>query len=106
MIEGDAKDSVYDRRHAVRDMVDHRARAVLPNGTELALRIINISPGGLMARCDRDIAPGECIGIDLPVAGTVSARIKWSLDGRIGCRFDTEFAPLDFEAVLTVMRIR
>lgn len=77
-----------DVRREMRDDVHYRARAFGPDAKQLSLVIVNISPHGLMARCDANLEVGDRIRINLPAVGTVAADIRWSLGGRIGCQFD------------------
>ncbi len=77
-----------DIRREGRDEVHFRARAFGPDAQPLNMLIVNISPHGLMARCETDYAIGSRVRINLPVVGVVAAEIRWSLGGRIGCQFD------------------
>ena len=70
-----------------RDAVHHRTRAHHPDGRLLPLVVVNTSAGGLMARCETRVEPGDRLRIDLPVVGAVQAEVRWALGGRIGCRF-------------------
>jgi hypothetical protein len=76
-------------RREDRDDVHYRARAFGPDARQITLLIVNISPHGLMARCDREFEIGDRIRINLPIAGTVAAEVRWSLGGRVGCQFDS-----------------
>ncbi|MCW3837778.1 PilZ domain-containing protein [Sphingomonas canadensis] len=75
-------------RREGRDEVHHRARAFGPDAQALSLLVVNISPHGLMARCDTVFQPGDRIRVNLPVVGTLAAEVRWSLGGRIGLQFD------------------
>lgn len=78
-----------DRRSSERDEVHYRARAVGPDNQPVILLIVNISPHGLMARCERPFAEGDRLRVVLPAVGTVAADVRWSLGGRLGASFDT-----------------
>jgi hypothetical protein len=78
-----------ERRVIDRDEVYHRARAFGPDARPHTLLIVNISPHGLMARCDHEFAGGGRLRVMLPVVGAVPAEIRWSLGGRIGVSFDS-----------------
>jgi len=80
--------ALADDRQVMRDDVHYRARAFGPDARQLTFLIVNISPHGLMARCDTPFETGDRLRIILPVAGTVAAEIRWSLGGRLGCQFD------------------
>lgn len=88
-----------DKRAHKRVPVFHRTRAAGPDGQPLSLVIVDLSPSGLMARCDHRLASGERLQVDLPGVGVRSAKVCWSLGGRIGCEFD---APINLEAYLAV----
>lgn len=77
----------HDDRAEHRDQVHWRARAFGPDARPLSLTIVNLSPHGLMARCDADLAEGTRIRVTLPVIGVVVAEVRWSLGGRLGGRF-------------------
>jgi hypothetical protein len=80
--------ALADDRQEMRDDVHYRARAFGPDARQLTFLIVNISPHGLMARCDTPFETGDRLRIVLPVAGTVTGEIRWSLGGRLGCQFD------------------
>ena len=75
-------------RREGRDDVHYRARGFGPDARQLNLVIVNLSPHGLMARCERQLEIGDRIRVVLPIVGPVAAEIRWSLGGRIGCQFD------------------
>ncbi|WP_294265134.1 PilZ domain-containing protein [uncultured Sphingomonas sp.] len=78
----------HDDRAEHRDQVHWRARAFGPDARSLSLTIVNLSPHGLMARCDAPFVEGARIHLTLPVAGAIAGEVRWALGGRIGCRFD------------------
>ncbi|HYE28208.1 MAG TPA: EAL domain-containing protein [Allosphingosinicella sp.] len=71
---------------------------LIRNGTlvwesrELPVRLRNISTGGAMIECGRDIAPGTPVELDLDEAGTLAAEVRWCHQGQVGLRFAEEFA--------------
>jgi len=77
-----------DRRVAERDEVHYRARAFGPDNHPVTLLVVNISPHGLMARCDRPFAEGDRLRVMLPAVGTVFAETRWCLGGRLGASFE------------------
>ena len=93
-----------DARSAPRDEVRHRARAFGPDGRPLHLLVVNVSAGGLMARCDEEHAPGDRLRVHLPRLGLVGVEVRWSLGGRIGCRFDTAVPLARYYELLAAMR--
>ncbi|WP_375427509.1 PilZ domain-containing protein [uncultured Sphingomonas sp.] len=91
-------------RSESRDEVHHRARAIAPDGRPANLLIVNISAGGLMLRSDEEFGIGEVVRVTLPLVGAVAAEVRWSLGGRIGCRFDRTVALADYDALLAALR--
>jgi hypothetical protein len=77
-----------DPRRIDREDVHYRARGQGPDGRQITLLIVNISPHGLMARCDESFDDGARIRITLPAVGSVAAEVRWSLGGRLGCEFE------------------
>ena len=75
-------------RREGRDDVHFRAKAFGPDAKALNFVVVNISPHGMMARCERSFEVGERIRIAFPIVGAVIAEVRWSLGGRIGCQFD------------------
>ena len=75
-------------RREERDEVHYRVKAFGPDARPLNLLIVNISPHGLMARCETCFETGDRIRMTLPIVGVVAAEVRWSLGGRIGCQFD------------------
>lgn len=70
-----------------------------------AVRVItvalgDISTAGLMARTDEPIPLGSTVSIELPAIGTVQARVRWTVGGRVGVRF---VLPIDVEACRSAM---
>lgn len=76
-----------NERREDREDVHHRTVATAADGRSIALLVVNISPNGLMARCDQDIAPGTELTFKLPDAPPIAAEARWSLGGRMGCEF-------------------
>lgn len=95
--------SVIEDRIEPRDEVYHRARTTLADHRTVSLVVVNVSPHGLMARCEAVIAVGEWVKVQLPVVGELHAAVRWSLGGRIGCQFDRAITPRDYGALLATM---
>lgn len=97
--------ALADVRREGRDDVHYRARSFGPDAKQHTLLIVNISPHGLMARCDAVFEIGDRIRIQLPVIGVAVAEIRWSLGGRLGAQFDP---PIDlasyYDLIATLMR--
>ena len=75
-------------RREDRDEVHYRARAFGPDARQLNLIVVNLSPHGLMARCEAPLEAGQRIRVTLPVVGVVVAEVRWALGGRLGCQFE------------------
>jgi hypothetical protein len=80
--------AIADDRREMRDDVHYRARAFGPDAKQLNFVVVNLSPHGLMARCEAPLQTGDRIRVVLPVVGTVAAEVRWALGGRVGCQFD------------------
>jgi hypothetical protein len=78
---------LHDQREASREEVYYRTRCSGPRGVA-SLQIVNISASGFMARSEGEFAEGDKLNVRLPVLGTVSVEVRWSLGGRVGCQFD------------------
>lgn len=81
-----------EERSSPRDEVFLRTRGTGPAGRPMTLVVVNLSQGGLMARCPLPLATGDRVRIELPLLGMMPAEIRWALGGRIGCQFDRAVA--------------
>lgn len=95
--------AVNERRDVSRDEVHYRARAVSADGQSVGLLIVNLSAQGLMARTPRDHPVGERLTITLPVIGPITAEVRWSLGGRIGCELPRPIELADYYELLAAM---
>lgn len=94
-----------ERRVATRDEVHYRARAFGPDAQPHTLLVVNISPHGLMARCEASFAEGDRLRIMLPVVGVAVAEIRWCLGGRLGVNFESAIDLASYyELLATLMR--
>ena len=100
---GMERHSFLDKRTDDRVPVLHRTKAVGPEGHSLALVIVDLSAGGMMARCDLGFVPGVLIQVALPVIGVHPVQVRWSLGGRIGCEFCPALAGDQYAAVLAAV---
>lgn len=98
-----ASTALRDERLVGRDEVHFRARGFGPDARPITLLIVNMSAMGLMARCETEFPAGGRITINLPVLGTISAQVRWSLGGRIGCELDQTIDLADYYELLAVM---
>lgn len=63
-------------------------------GEDHAIRVRNLSAGGLMADCAEHFVVGEKVQLDLRRVGTQSGRIAWVEGQRIGLSFDRPINPV------------
>jgi diguanylate cyclase (GGDEF)-like protein len=68
-----------------------RKGALILGELELPVRLRNISKEGAMVECDRDLAAGTRVMLDLDEAGRLDAEVRWSQRGQVGMRFDAAF---------------
>lgn len=57
-------------------------------GDAIAVRVRNVSSGGLMADVSDDYRPGARVEIILEGIGTVAGSVAWAEAGRMGIAFD------------------
>lgn len=91
-------------RSEPRDEVYYRARAMRRDGTTLAVTVVNLSPHGLMARCEEEMASGERLTVSLPAIGLIRAEVRWALGGRIGCQLDAAIPGARYHELVVAMR--
>lgn len=84
---------LLDERSEPREEVHHRTRATRADGASVEFLVVNISARGLMARSPATFQVGDRLRVRLPAVGQVSAEVRWSLGGRVGCQLD-ELIPL------------
>lgn len=92
-----------DDRSVDRDEVHYRARAFGPDARQLTFLVVNISPHGLMARCDACFEVGDRLRVQLPKVGVVIAEVRWVLGGRIGCQFERAIDLASYYELITEM---
>lgn len=63
-------------------------------GQENAVRIKNLSAGGLMAETPIRVARGEKVEINLRNVGWISGNVAWITEGRMGIAFDHPIDPM------------
>ena len=91
-------------RREDREDVHHRTVATDAAGGSLAMLVVNISPNGLMARCDRVLEAGSRLTFRLPGMGPITADVRWALGGRIGVQFAETIPMNSYFAVLPRQR--
>lgn len=93
----------HDARSELREPVLYRTRLTAADGTERPATLVNVSPGGFMARCEEDYAVGACITAVLPRGGRVAAEVRWALGGRIGCQWRRPLGLGDYHVLLQAL---
>lgn len=96
----------WEERGERRDEVLLRTQATGEHGQPHVITIVNLSPGGLMARSDAALESGDALSVDLPTVGRVGLEVRWSLGGRIGCRFDRPVQAERYYPLLAAVRGR
>ena len=91
-----------EHRRVVRDLVDFGARATSRSGTH-EVRIVNISPLGLMGRASAAFQRGDKLLFELPHIRMVEAEVRWAEDGRIGIEFARPIEPDHYAMMLAFM---
>lgn len=81
---------------APRRMLRLEAQGLTEGGEPAPVLVHNISADGLLLESEVSLASGERIDIDLPHAGTTSARVIWTSGSFFGCQFD---APISIAAM-------
>ena len=92
-----------EKREIGCDEVDYRARAYGGDAQPLSIQVVNMSAQGLMARVVGDRTIGERLHITLPVVGVVTAVVRWSLGGRIGCELDRPIGMAEYYELLAAL---
>jgi hypothetical protein len=93
----------HDERSELREAVLYRTRLTGADGSERPATLVNVSPGGFMARCDEDYPAGTCVTAMLPRIGRVAAEVRWALGGRIGCQWHKPLGMGDYHALLQAL---
>jgi len=65
----------------------------MASGETHALRVRNISSGGLMAECAHDFATGDRVELDVRGVGKQAGQIAWTGHGKLGVSFDDPINP-------------
>lgn len=66
-----------------------------PASDDFAVRVRNLSAGGLMAELPHPLAPDVLVEVQVPGIGWVAGRVAWQTEGRAGIAFETPIDPKD-----------
>ena len=94
---------LQDERSEPREPVFYRTRLIAADGRERPATLVNVSPGGFMARCDVAHTPGDAVTVVLPRLGRIAAVVRWSLGGRIGCQLQRPCGLSDYHLLLQAL---
>ena len=84
-------------RGADRDSLFLQAGLILPGRPDpVAVRVRNLSPGGMLAEAKIPVEQGAAVEIELHNVGRVPGRVIWAGEGKFGIAFDR---PVDPQAV-------
>jgi hypothetical protein len=92
-----------EMRRADRDDVSFCCEVIPDDGPGFSGLIVNISPFGCLTRATQAHVAGKLLCFDLPVAGRRSARVIWSLGGRMGVEFNRPIEADLYRAMLETM---
>ena len=59
---------------------------------EMRASLRNVSRSGFMAETSGHVPAGTKVLMTLPIGGTVSAEVRWTLNSRIGCRLEGQLS--------------
>ena len=79
---------MFDERSEERFPAESSTAVMAIRGRKHVIRLINTSDSGAMVICPLVPHIGEELTLQLLDRGTVTARVRWVRDGRIGVNFD------------------
>lgn len=97
-----SRDPAREERRARRDLVDLVSHATARGRTH-GIRIINVSPLGLMCRTEADLLIGEKLTVWLPLLKDTPVEVRWTENGRVGMEFLTGITPKNYDAMLVLI---
>lgn len=80
-------------------MVSH----IMMGGQSHGVRIINISPLGLMCRTEAELMVGQRLSVWLPIVKDMQAEVRWAQDKRVGVEFRQPVEPRFYEPMLSLI---
>ena len=93
-IDQEDGDDVRPQRSDARDsMFLHAYVRPIAGGTDIQVRVRNLSSGGMMAEPEVQVAQGEKVLVDLRGIGEIEATVVWTTAGRAGLAFEREIDP-------------
>lgn len=73
---------------------------------DLRIRIGNISRSGFMGETGAKLRPGMTVRLVVPFGRVMAGTVRWSLNGRFGCRLDASFRRREMLAISVLAGVR
>ena len=73
---------------------------------DLRIRIGNISRSGFMGETAATLRPGMTVRLVVPFGRVMDGNVRWSLNGRFGCRLDAPLRRREMLAVSALAGVR
>jgi hypothetical protein len=61
------------------------------DGQVCEVRLRNISAMGALVECEKSVAPGTRVAMDIVGAGPVEGTVRWAQSGKFGLQFNDAF---------------
>ena len=87
-------DDLASQRNGSRDSLLLSAQLRMASGSEVTVRVRNLSSGGLMAEYAQQISQGTPVEVEVRGVGWIDGRVAWTAEGRIGIAFEREINPM------------
>jgi hypothetical protein len=87
-------DDFTGQRSGARDSLLLTAQFRVDGKNETAVRVRNLSPGGLMAEHANPLPTGTPVEVEVRGVGWIRGKIAWSAEGRVGVAFDHDIDPM------------
>lgn len=97
-----SRDPAREERRVRRDLVDLISHATADDRTH-RVRVINVSPLGLMCRTEANLLVGEKLTVWLPLLKDTPVEVRWVENGRVGMEFLARIVPKSYNAMLVLM---
>ena len=105
-VETDEDAKYAEQRRAPRDEVALPTRMFTQDQRGSDVLLVNISPLGFMVREYGETPKGTIVRIALPRLGQVSAKVMWSLGGRLGAEFIKPIDSYAYTAMLNAAKAK
>lgn len=96
-------DTITSSRQRPRDSLFLSAKIAVDGGLKpVAVRVRNLSVGGMMVDSNAIFNEGSAVSVELRGIGAVPGQIVWIVEGRAGISFDKEIDPMAARAPVAV----